>query len=154
MPEANRKLTNATREGSFRGVGAMGCRARQITGNGFLLVGDAASFLDPFAGEGVYEAIRGALLAAPVVSAALQAHDVTASALQPYRHARRRSFAAKRTVSWIVQGFINTPKAMDYVTNRLAEREELALTLSGVLGNFQPASRALSPRFLARLLRP
>jgi hypothetical protein len=36
----------------------------------------------------------------------------------------------------------------------LDERDELGLTLSGVLGNFTPATRALSPIFLARLLRP
>jgi hypothetical protein len=71
-----------------------------------------------------------------------------------YRIARRRTFAAKRAVSWIVQGFINTPPAMNYVTPRLASREELGLTMSGVLGSFQPATRALSPIFLARMLRP
>ena len=154
LPDARHKMTNATREGGFRGVGSMGCGTRHVTGDGFLLVGDAAWFLDPFAGEGVYEAIRGARLAAPVASAALWSRDVSASALRPYRRDRRRAFAAKRAVGWIVQGFINTPAAMDYVTTRLAEREELGLVLSGVLGNFQPAGRALSPRFLARLLWP
>lgn len=154
LPEVARKLEGAERVGTIRGVGSMGARARRITGDGFVLVGDAASFLDPFAGEGVYEAMRGALLAAPVVCAALKQGDTSAAALRPYAAARLREFTAKRTVSWIVQGFINTPPAMNYVTERLAAREDLGLTLSGVLGNFQPASRALSPVFLARLLRP
>jgi geranylgeranyl reductase family protein len=154
LPEMNRKLEGATRVDGIRGVGAMGCRTRRVVGDGFLLVGDAASFLDPFAGEGVYEAMRGALLAAPVVSSALMEGEHSSRVLEPYRVARRREFAAKRAVSWIVQGFINTPRAMDYVTTRLAKREELGLVLSGVLGNFQPAGRALSPLFLARLLRP
>jgi hypothetical protein len=43
---------------------------------------------------------------------------------------------------------------MNYVTDRLSTREELGLTLSGVLGNFRPATQALSPLFLGRLLRP
>ena len=30
----------------------------------------------------------------------------------------------------------------------------LGLTLSGVLGNLRPATQALSPLYLARLLRP
>ena len=42
----------------------MAHRARRVIGDGFVLVGDAASFLDPFTGEGVYEALRGATLRA------------------------------------------------------------------------------------------
>ncbi len=154
MPAVARKLDGAERVGTIRGVGSMARRARHTTGDGYLLVGDAAQFLDPFTGEGIYEAMRGAHLAAPVVSAALRSGGATAEALRPYRAARRQTFMAKRDVSWIVQGFINTPALMNYVTDRLARREELGLTLSGVLGNFRPATQALSPVFLARLLRP
>jgi hypothetical protein len=84
----------------------------------------------------------------------LAAGDVSAKSLNPYRLARRRTFTAKREVCWIVQGIINAPPLMDYVTARLDRREDLGLTLSGVLGNFRPATQALSPMFLARLLRP
>jgi flavin-dependent dehydrogenase len=154
MPEMAAKLEGAKRIGGFRGVGYMGCRSRRTSGDGYMLIGDAAAFLDPFAGEGVYEALRGALIAAPVARAALKAGDTSANALDAYRLARRRTFLAKRSVSWLVQGFINTPWAMNYVTPRLGSREDLGLTLSGVLGSFQPATRALSPVFLARMLRP
>lgn len=154
IPEVARKLEGAERVGGIRGVGSMARRARRTIGDGFLLIGDAASFLDPFTGEGIYEALRGASLAAPIASAALKAGDVSARALDPYRIARRRAFTAKREVCWIVQGFISAPPLMNYVTDRLSRREDLGLTLSGVLGNFRPATQALSPVFLARLLRP
>jgi geranylgeranyl reductase family protein len=154
MPALAAQLDGAERVGGIRGVGSMGQRARRTTGDGFLLVGDAASFLDPFPGEGIYEALRAARMAAPVVSTALKTGDTSARALEPYRIARRRAFTAKRQVCWIVQGFVNAPPLMNYVTDRLVEREELGLTLSGVLGNFRPATQALSPLFLARLLRP
>jgi geranylgeranyl reductase family protein len=154
IPAVARKLESAERIGGIRGVGPMASRARRTTGDGFLLVGDAASFLDPFTGEGIYEALRAAQLAAPVASAALKAGNASSEALDPYRIARRRAFTAKREVCWIVQGFISAPPLMNYVTERLSRREDLGLTLSGVLGNFRPATQALSPLFLARLLRP
>ncbi|MGH2530969.1 MAG: NAD(P)/FAD-dependent oxidoreductase [Thermomicrobiales bacterium] len=154
LPAVALKLAGAARVGGIRGVGSMASRARRTTGDGFLLVGDAASFLDPFTGDGIYEALLAAHLAAPVASAALKAGDLSAAALDPYRIARRRALTAKREVCWIVQGFINAPPLMNYVTRRLARREALGLTLSGVLGNFRPATEALSPLFLARLLRP
>ena len=154
MPAVAEKLAGAERVGGLRGVGPMAHRSRRVTGDGVLLVGDAASFLDPFVGEGIYQALRGGLLAAPVISDALRAGDTSARSLRPYVWARRRGFTAKREVSWIVQGFINSPPLMNYVTDRLARRDELGLTLSGVLGNLTPAGAALSPVFLARLLRP
>jgi flavin-dependent dehydrogenase len=154
IPAVAAKLAGAERIGRIRGMGPMAHRTRQVTGDGVLLIGDAASFLDPFTGEGIYEALRAAQLAAPVVSAALRTGDTSAEALAPYRARRRRAFTAKRHVCWIVQGFIHTPPLMNYLTHRLDQRDELRQTLSGVMGDFKPAGAALSPRFLARLLRP
>ena len=154
LPAVAPKLAGAARVGGIRGVGEMARRARQPAGDGYLLVGDAASFLDPFTGDGIHEALRAAALAAPVISAALRAGDTSAAALAPYRLARRRALTAKHGVTWIVQGFINAPPLMNYVTGRLAARDALAMTLTGVLANRLPATQALSPVFLARLLRP
>jgi len=154
IPALQSKLEGAQRVGSIRGVGSMAHRARRTSGDGFMLIGDAASFLDPFTGEGIYEALRAAQLAAPVASTALRDGDTSAGALATYSLARRRTFTAKRQVCWIVQAFVNSPLLMNYVTGRLTEREELGLTLAGVLGGFRPATQALSPFYLARLLRP
>jgi 2-polyprenyl-6-methoxyphenol hydroxylase-like FAD-dependent oxidoreductase len=135
-------------------MGPMARRARRVSGDGFLRVGDAASFLDPFTGEGITDALRGALLAAPVIDAALRAGDVSARSLAPYRHARRRAFSAKRQVCWLVQGFIAAPPLLDYAARRLDRRPGLAATLAAVLGDLAPAREVLSPWFLARVLWP
>jgi len=154
LPRMAERLAGARMEGAVRGVGPMAHRATRVAGDGYLLVGDAASFLDPFTGEGIYAALRAAELAAPVASAALRRGAVTAASLAPYGAARRRVFTAKGAVCWIVQGFIHHPPLMDYVTRRLDERPPLGRQLASVLGNIGPAAPALSPLFLARLLRP
>ena len=154
LPGMAGRLAGSRVEGSVRGVGPMAHRATRVAGDGYLLVGDAAYFLDPFTGEGIYAALRAAELAAPVASVALRRGEVSASSLAPYRAARRRVFTAKGAVCWIVQGFIHQPSLMDYVTRRLDERAPLGRQLSSVLGNIGPAAPALSPIFLARLLRP
>ena len=148
------RFRNATIEGSIRGVGPLARRVSRTAGDGYLLVGDAAGFLDPFTGDGIYEAMRGATLAAPVVSSALGRNDCSGTALKPYQTARRETFMFKRQVCWIVQGFLHQPRLMNYVTPRLSTRDDLGMTMSGVLGNLRPATQALSPVFLARLLRP
>jgi flavin-dependent dehydrogenase len=154
IPAVASRLAGAERVGGIRGIGPMAHRARRVMGDGFALVGDAAGFLDPFTGEGVYEALRGATLLGPVADAALRAGDLSARRLAPYGAARRRAFWAKRQVCWLVQGFIVTPALMDYATERLDRRPTVARTLAGVLGDLYPAHQGLSPLFLARLLRP
>jgi flavin-dependent dehydrogenase len=154
LPELRSRLEDAVRVGDVRGIGRLGRRVSQPTGGGYVLVGDAAAFLDPFTGDGIYEALRGAQLAAPVISRALRGGDVSARALEPYRLERRRVFTMKRQLCWVVQGFVHTPAAMNYVTHRLERREAIGLELAAALGNFRPAHTALTPRFLARLLRP
>jgi len=154
IPAVASRLAGAERVGVIRGIGPMAHRARRVIGDGFMLVGDAASFLDPFTGDGIHEALRGATLLAPVADAALRAGDLSARRLGSYCAARRRAFWAKRQVCWMVQGFIATPALMDYATARLDRRATIAQTLAGVLGDLYPARQGLSPVFLARLLRP
>lgn len=148
------KLAAAERIGPIRGVGPMAHQTTRAAGDGYLLVGDAAGFLDPFTGEGVSEALLGAILAGPVAAAALRGGVCSSRALEPYLRARRETFGRKRQVSWLVQGFIRNPALLGYAIPRMNRREELAATFAGVMGNVVPAGRALDPRFLARLLAP
>jgi flavin-dependent dehydrogenase len=132
----------------------MAREVRRASGSGFLLVGDAAGFLDPFTGDGIYEAICGATLAAPIADTALRRGDVSDSHLRPYEEARRQQFAAKQRLRLLVQAFVAKPELMDYAFARLARRPSLARTLTGALAGFTPAEQAVSPHFLMRLLRP
>ena len=80
-------------------TGPFAATASRVTADGALLLGDAADFFDPFTGEGIYAALRGAVLAADIVPAALAAPGIVRAArLAGYRAARRRAFAGKWAV--------------------------------------------------------
>ena len=126
-------------------------RAARPAGPGFLLVGDAAGFLDPLSGEGIHRALVSAELAADAIVRALRGD------LDPFgRYARRmRSrFAAKDLVSWLLQAFLARPELADYALRRMATRDAIRGTFGLVLVDELPASRVLDPRFLGGLLRP
>jgi geranylgeranyl reductase family protein len=154
FPGVSDRLRGATRVSEVRGVGPIGARVKRTHGDGWLLVGDAAGFFDPFTGEGVYKALRGAELAAEAASTALDNGDLSARALGSYSRARRAEFAAKEAVCRLVQLFVGIPPAMDYVVSRLGTREHPRHILTGVLGDFADARTALSPLYLWSLLRP
>jgi hypothetical protein len=68
--------------------------------------------------------------------------------------ARRHAFAAKDALTWLVQGLLAAPPLMSHALRNLSARPELATRLGSALGDCRPASDALSPIFLAQVLRP
>jgi flavin-dependent dehydrogenase len=138
---------------AVEGASPLGHRVTRRAGPGWLLVGDAAGFLDPFTGEGLHRA----LVSTEVATAAILAHARSggqAGAFHAYDRAMRRRFRDKDVVSWLVQGFLGRPALFDYVARRLAARPEVRATMGLVMGDLVPASQALDPRYLASLLAP
>jgi geranylgeranyl reductase family protein len=154
FPRVAEVLKGAERVTTVRGVGPIGARVKRCYGDGFLLVGDAAGFFDPFTGEGVYKALRGAELAASVAARALARDDLSASFLAAYGQLRRKEFTAKDLVCRLIQLFVGLPPAMDYAAARLADRPGPREVLTGVLGDYADPVSALTPRYLWSLLRP
>jgi geranylgeranyl reductase family protein len=113
-------------------------------GGGALLVGDAADFFDPFTGQGIYSALRGAELAAETV--------MRGGSLEPYARARRREFTGKWLLERLIALGIGWPALAERAVRRLAQRPELADLFVGATGNCIPARAVLSPAVLARVL--
>jgi flavin-dependent dehydrogenase len=139
-----------------RGVLATGPFAAwsgRVVADGAALVGDAADFFDPFTGEGIYCALRGAeLLAQSAVTALEQPGGVEAARLGGYRLARRRAFAGKWAVERLVGYGMWFPRLFDRAVARLGRRAGMADTFVGVTGDFVPARAVLNPLFLARMV--
>ncbi len=71
-PEVGELLAGATRTTEVHAIADYSYRARNIAGDGYCLVGDAAGFLDPVFSTGVLLAMRSAELAALAIVAALR----------------------------------------------------------------------------------
>ncbi len=136
---------------SLAGAWPLGHRVTRRSGPGWLLVGDAAGFLDPFTGEGLHRALVSAELAAAAISAHGRGR---AGAFDAYDRVMQRRFLAKDAVSWLVQGFLGRPVLFEYAARRAAARPTVRATMGLVMGDLVPAGRALDPRFLAALLAP
>ena len=133
------------------GAWPVGHRVSRRAGRRWLLVGDAAGFLDPFTGEGLHRALVSAELAA----AAIGARGARAARrLRRVRTRDARRFLAKDVVSWLVQAFLARPALFEYAARRIASRATVRATMGLVMGDLVPAGRALDPRYLAALLAP
>ena len=146
LPHLARRLVGAERVAPVRALGPLAYRARPPRVGGVVLVGDAAGFYDPFTGEGVFSALRGAELAVETIVGALRAGDVSARALAGYERARRAAFAGKDRVTRALQAVIRRRRLANWTCRALARRPAALDGLLGVLGDYVP------PRALPALL--
>jgi flavin-dependent dehydrogenase len=134
FPELQKRLSRGHINGPVVGIGPLSRRVRHPAGAGYALVGDAAGFFDPFTGEGIFRALRGAQL--------------LAAGPGTYAVERRKAFAAKERLVALIQVFVQTPRLMNFVIHRLQQRPRLARELGSALGDLQPARLDLVWRLL------
>ncbi len=133
------------------GAAPLGRRVTRRAGRGWLLVGDAAGFLDPFTGEGLHRGFVSSELAAAAIHARSRG---IARAFAAYDREMQRRFLAKDAVSAIVQLFLGRPALFEYAARRLASRPAVRATMGLAMGDLIGASRILDPRYLTALLAP
>lgn len=133
-----------------KAIGPLALEARRVSVPGAALVGDAAGFYDPFTGEGVTLALRGAELLAGVADRVLRGERAS---LRDYDRLRADATRDKFRLNRLLQRVVAWPAVANAVAARLARRGDLADRLVGIAGDFVPARTALGARFVCDLLR-
>lgn len=107
-PELKSKFSNATRVSPIEGFGLpLGSRIGIISGDRFMLTGDAASLIDPISGDGIGNAMLSGKLAAEQAISCFNANTFNATFMAAYDAALMRAigkelktrYRAQRTLS-------------------------------------------------------
>ena len=115
--------------------------SRRYAGDGYILIGDAAAFIDPLFSSGVMMAMSSAAFAADVVHAWLDDRKLGERLMRHYERNMRRGLSS---LSWLIYR-INTPLLRDIFMTSF----DLFNTRNGLLtilaGDFYETSRLMSP---------
>lgn len=153
FPGIKERIQGGRLVGRILATGPFAVWSRRVITDGALLVGDAADFFDPFTGDGIYSALRGAELVGDTAITALDSPGtVSVEHLAGYQRARRRVFAGKWIMERITGYGMRFPRLFERTVARLGQREGMADAVIGVAGGFVPARTVLNPVFLARIL--
>jgi len=138
----------------LRSTACFGHRTKRAAADGALLIGDAATFIHPFTGEGVYYALEGARLAAAAVDEALQVGDVSYRTLSAYDRARAKSLSPRYRLCDIVQHIVHSPRLLKVAAEILQKSPPLSNQIFSTVGDITEPASLVSLANIASYLRP
>lgn len=152
-PQLKERFKNARRLGEVKGFGLpLGSKKRPVSGDNFLLVGDAASLIDPFTGEGIGNALASGELAARWAQKALEDKKYSAAYLKAYDAAIYQRLWKELRLSKNLQDLLNYPWLFSLVVNKATTNETLRQTISCMLTDMDVRQQLKKPSFYLKVL--
>lgn len=125
---------------------------RKLHGPGYFLVGDAASLVDPFSGEGVGNAMTSAKYVSEVIDEAIKANDFSEAKLAQYDERLWKEIGPEMDTSYMLQKIGRHKWLLNLVVGKAAKSKEVRDTISGMLVNEEARKTFISPMFYVKLL--
>lgn len=152
-PNLKNRFTGAVREGEIEGWGLpLGSKKRKLSGNRFLLTGDAGSLIDPFTGEGIGNAMVSGLVASRIIKKAAAANDYSAAILQQYDKDLYQKLWAELKLGHYLQLLTSKPRLFNFVIGKASRSKELRETISCMFENVNIRKKFTNPFFYLRIL--
>jgi menaquinone-9 beta-reductase len=139
---------------SIKGYGLpLGSKKRNISGNRYLLTGDAASLIDPFSGEGIANAIRSGRVAAAHIKNCFEANDFSAKFNKAYDQEIYKKMWKEFKISYFLQKMTRYPWLCNLIVRKANTSKTVRRLLYEALGSIEKRKKLISkPSFYFRLL--
>lgn len=152
-PEIRQRLQGAEMVGTLEGFGIpLGSKVRKISGDHFMLLGDAASLVDPFTGEGIGNAVFSGKIAAKIAQEALSLFKFEASFLNSYDQAIYKQLGDELKLGRKLQNLSVYPWLMNFMIGKARNNTEFKRTLTAMFENVDLRAKFRDPRFYLKLL--
>lgn len=153
-PALKERFANAQLVGKIQGWGLpMVTGKKPVSGEGYLLTGDAASLIDAFSGEGIGNALYSGMLAAAAIEEALKAGKTDAAFLKvAYDEQLYRRLGDEIRISATLQRLCNFPWLFNFVVNKSEKSPELRNTISSMFSDMDLRDKLRKPSFYFNIL--
>ena len=153
-PNIRHRFVNARLVDKIYGWGLpMGTERNSVSGDNFMLVGDAASLIDPFSGEGIGNALFSGMLAADAIGKSLEAGKYDATFLKEmYDDQLYRRIGDELKLSASLQRLCRYPWLFNLVVNKAHKSPSLSKTISSMFTDLDLREQLRKPSFYANIL--
>ena len=148
------RFKNATLTDKIYGWGLpTGEKKTKVSGDNFMMVGDAASLVDPFSGEGIGNALFSGMLAAEVAVKAIAAQNYDAAFFdENYDTVLFRRIGDELKLSYTMQKLVSYPWLMNLVINKANKSPSLQKTISSMFTDMDVRALLKKPSFYWNIL--
>jgi geranylgeranyl reductase family protein len=152
-PVFKERFSNAEIVSPIEGYGLpLGSKKRKLSGNRYMLVGDAAYLVDPFTGEGIGNALYAGRIAAQEAAAALAANDFSASRLAAYDKRVYKVLGPELQLSHRLQKLVKYPRLFNLLMKAGTRNKQLKELISCMFYEVDLRKKLAKPSFYIRLL--
>jgi len=152
-PTIKDRFLDAEMTGDIKGWGLpLGSKKRKISGDNFLLTGDAASLIDPFTGEGIGNAMTSGMIAAKHIQLALENDRYDNKFLAAYDKEIYDILWNELSISATLQRFSKYGKLFNYVVNKASTNETFRNTISCMFDDLSLREKLKDPKIYFKLL--
>jgi geranylgeranyl reductase family protein len=153
IPGLKERFVHAEAASPVQGWGLpLGSKKWPLSGDRFLLTGDAGSLIDPFTGEGIGNAMKTGMLAAEHIERAIAANRWDANFNQSYDKAVYDALWDELKIGSTLQKLTNYPWLFNFVVNKASKNKTLRETITSMFDDISLRDQMRSPRFYLRLL--
>jgi len=151
-PKLSLRFEEAEALESPKGFGLpLGSRKSKVSGDRFLLVGDAASLIDPFTGEGIGYAMTSGRLAAQYVLSKWGDQDFHDN--QAYDEMLWGKIGGEIQTAYRIQRLLRFPRVFDWVVHRANSNPKIWKLINRMVWNPAERKELYSPLFYLKLFR-
>ncbi|MEQ8245658.1 geranylgeranyl reductase family protein [Fulvivirga sp.] len=152
-PVLKERFRNARPLETVKGYGLpIGSKKRPISGDRFLLLGDAASLIDPFTGEGIGNAIRSGRIAAEHIISCIKSKRFDANYNLSYDKVIYHKMWNELRLSRGLQKLLKFPRLFNFVVRKANNNQSVKLLLTSMLDNVDLKKELVKPSFYVKLL--
>lgn len=153
-PNIKHRFANATLTDKIYGWGLpMGVAKTKVSGDHFMLTGDAASLIDPFTGEGIGNALFSGMLAAEAAVKAFAQNRFDETFLQEhYGDELFRRIGDELKLSYTMQKLLRFPWLFNLVVNKAHKSASLRDTLTSMFADLNVRALLRQPSFYWKIL--
>ncbi len=153
-PNIRERFKNASLEGKILGWGLpMTGEKIQVSGEGYMLTGDAASLIDPFTGEGIGNALYSGMLAAEAAIKAIEQNRYDHSFLQTeYGDILFKKIGSELQLSYKMQKMVRYPWLFNLVVNKAKKSPALQATITSMFADLDVRALLKKPSFYWKIL--
>ena len=125
---------------------------KHIAGDGWVLLGDSASLIDPFSGEGMGNAMTSAKIAFRTISRALRLGAYTEKILHEYEEELKRELKDEMSMSYSLQRLGKHQTLLNLVVGKAMKNAEMREMISTMVVSEEAKKGFVSPLFWLRVL--